>query len=356
MAESQLISFSHSQISRVSSADNDRAAFRRNKSADRLDKLSLPVSVNARKTHNLSGMNRKAEILHAQNFLRIHHAEVLHLKDRTACFGRALLDLEIHRTTDHFRGHKRGIRRSHIHNVNQLSAADNRAAVGHCLYLVQLVRDYHDGFSFLHKIPDNPHEFVDFLRSQNRRRLVKNQDVGVAVEHFQNLHTLLHSHGNVLNLHVGIDVQSVLFAKRLDSCGSLLSVQDESAFLSQDYVLGNRKVSHKLKVLVDHSDSKPRRVIRILYRNFLSADFYRSPVGMIKPEQDAHQRGFSRPVLAQNRMNLAVPHLKRNIIVRDNTRKFLPDIEHLNHIIVCAHFYSNLNFQHEIISQQTDSV
>ncbi len=100
-----------------------------------------------------------------------------------------------------------------VDGADVLALAQDRAAVGNCHDLVELVGDEEDGFSFFCEVLHDLHQLVDFLRRQNRGRLVEDQNFVVTVEHFQNFGTLLHADGDIADQSVRIDLQTVLFAQ-----------------------------------------------------------------------------------------------------------------------------------------------
>ncbi len=57
------------------------------------------------------------------------------------------------------------------------------------------------------KLAHGSHKLVDLLRSEDGGRLVKDQYLIIAVEHFEDLNTLLHTDGDVLDLCVEVDVR-----------------------------------------------------------------------------------------------------------------------------------------------------
>ena len=64
----------------------------------------------------------------------------------------------------------------------------------------------------LAKLPHDLHQLVDLLRGQHGGGLVKDQNLIVPVEHLQDLHSLLHTHGDILHLGVQIHRESLYFS------------------------------------------------------------------------------------------------------------------------------------------------
>ena len=53
----------------------------------------------------------------------------------------------------------------------------------------------------------------------------------------------------------------------------------------------------------------------------------------VEPEQHAHQGGFARAVISQKRVDLSLPELKGDIVIGNNAREFLCDVEHLDDVL-----------------------
>ena len=193
--------------------------------------------------------------------------------------------------------------------------------------------DYDDRFTFLRKRTHDIHELVNLLRSENGRRLVEYEYVGITVEHLENLDPLLHADCDIFYYHVRIDIQSVFLTEFLDPAASAFRIKKESSFLTQNYVLSDCVVVNKLEVLVHHADAQVIGIIGRVYPYFLSPDLDDSPVCVVQTEEDAHQCGLSGTVLAKNRMNLAFPHLQRYVIVCHNSGEFLADADHFDYVV-----------------------
>lgn len=72
------------------------------------------------------------------------------------------------------------------------------------------MRNEQNRFSLFRQPADDFHKLFNFLWDQNSRRFVKNQDIIVPIEHFQNFHTLLHSNCDRFHLYGQINGKTVL--------------------------------------------------------------------------------------------------------------------------------------------------
>ncbi len=150
--------------------------------------------------------------------------------------------------------------------------------------------DEDHALSFFDKVAHDLHQLIDLLRSEHRRRLVKNKNLRIPIEHFQDLHPLLHPDGDVLDDHVRIDIQAIPGGKVGDPTGCGFSVEDKPALFPEDDVFSDGEVVNQLEVLVHHADSQVVCIVGVPDLNLLSANLDRPFIGLVEPEKDAHQR------------------------------------------------------------------
>ena len=126
-----------------------------------------------------------------------------------------------------------GVLGEHIADV--LALAQHRHPVGDLQHLVELVGDDDQGLTVRLHVAHDGEELIGLLGGQHRGGLIQNQDVSAAIEDLDDLHGLLLGHGHIVDLHVGVDVEAVLFADILDLLPGLVDVQ--LALQAQDDVL-----------------------------------------------------------------------------------------------------------------------
>ena len=56
---------------------------------------------------------------------------------------------------------------------------------------------------------------------------------------------------------------------------------------------------------------------------------------LVQTEQNAHQRGFTGAVFAQQGVHFAAAQLEGDIVVGLDAGEFLGDVQHLDHEILC---------------------
>ena len=183
--------------------------------------------------------------------------------------------------------------------------------------------DEQNGLALPGEIAHDVHQFVNFLRSQNSRRLVQNEDVVIPVEHFQNLHPLLHTHGNVFHQRVRIHLQAVFFTQRHHLAPGLLLLEKAQlgVFRAQNDVIQHGKHVHQLEMLVNHADVKGVGVVRVVDPDLFAVLLDDALVRLIQTEKHAHERTFSCTVFAQQGVDFSPPQLQRDVIVCLDSRK-----------------------------------
>ena len=219
--------------------------------------------------------------------------------------------------------------------------------------------DEQDGLALFGQFLHDLHQLFDFLRRKHGCRFVKNEHLVITVEHFEDLGALLHADGDILNHRVGIDLQAIAFAQLHHLFARLRLLQEtkrrDRRLHAEDDVIQHGENIHELEMLMHHADAQRVRVVRVFDMDDLSvfADF--AFFRLIHAKEHAHQSGFARAVFAQQRVDLALFELQGNIVVGDNSRKFLGNVQHFNDILAQSHrpflrilyrFYYSLFMQH----------
>ena len=177
--------------------------------------------------------------------------------------------------------------------------------------------DKEDGFPFRREIAHDLQQLLNLLGGQHGGRLVENQDLVVPVQHFQNFRALLHTDGDVLDQRVRIDPQAVFFRQRHDlfpGAGALKNAVLR-ILVTEDDVVQHGEALHQLEMLVNHADAQSIGIVGVVDFDLHAVLFDHALFGLIKAEQNAHQRGFSGAVFTQQGVYLALFQLERNIVV-----------------------------------------
>ena len=206
------------------------------------------------------------------------------------------------------------------------------------------MRDEKDGFAFRSEILHDLHQLVDLLRRENCRRLVEDQDFIVAVEHFENFGSLLHADGNILDLRVRIDAQTVALRQGDDLLARLLLLQEARLVRlhAENDIVQHREALDQLEVLVNHADVEVVGVVGVADFDDLSVLFNDAALRLIEPKEHAHQRRLAGTVFAEQRVDFPSLELEGDVVIGADAGKFLRDIQHLNDIFRFRQFISLL--------------
>ena len=308
----------------------DRAAFGRLQASDRFQKLFLAVAGDAGDAEDLSAVRRKGYIVQLHQAFFIAHRQVVHTDPRAGIHRLRPLDGQRYRMADQQVGHflRVGILREHIAHVGAFTKHGH--TVRQLLYLVHLMGDDHDGLAVVAHVAQDPEQFFRFLRGQDGGGLVQDQNVGPAVEHFDDLHRLFLGHGHVVDLLVGIQIETVLPAKVVDALRHLLDVEASLFLQPQSHVFRRGQHVDQFKVLVDHADPVLERILGGSNDHFLAVDVDLAGIREIDTCQHVHQCGFSTAVLAQDRQDLSGVNIQLRILVGDHRSEDFGDASHFD--------------------------
>ena len=167
-----------------------------------------------------------------------------------------------HRPPDHRLGQRAGVGVVRRHRVDDATAAQDRDDVGGVEDLVELVADEGDRLA-LGRDGDTQHgeQLLGLLRGEHRRRLVEDDDVGVAAQALDDLDALAHPGGEVADDGVGIEAEPVALADLADEVARRLPV--EPAALAERDVLPHEELVDEAEVLVHHADAERGRRLRV---------------------------------------------------------------------------------------------
>ena len=247
----------------------------------------------------------------------------------------ALFHVEIDVAPDHHGGKLLHCRAFGIDRTDVFTLAQHGAAVGHRHDLIELVRDEENGLSLRREIFHDLHQLFDLLRGQNRSRFVEDQDLVIAVEHLEDLRALLHTHGDVFDQCVRINLQAVLLRQRQNLFARLLLLKKAVLVRlhAEDDVVQHREALYQLEVLVYHADAEIVGVVRILDGYDLAVFFNGTLLRLVQAEQHRHERGFTGAVFTQQRVDFTLFELQRDIVVGDDAWEPFGDVQHFNGIL-----------------------
>ena len=86
-------------------------------------------------------------------------------------------------------------------------------------------------------------------------------------------------------------------------------------------------------MLVHHANVQSVGVVGVFDLDLHAVFFNDARLGLVQPEQHAHQGRFARAVLAQQRVHLAFFQLQSDVVIRLDARELFGDVQHLNDIL-----------------------
>ena len=297
----------------------------------------MSVAFHARDTEDFPAFEVKGEVVDFQDALRVVHGQIPDAKAHVLKFRGLFVERQNDFASHHQFRHVVGTDFGDLIRAHASAVAHNRGAVADTFDFVQLVGNENNrvpvGAEFLQLYE----QLVSFLRRQYGGRLVENQDVGAAVQGFQDFHFLLDADGDFLHFRRHVNVKIVLLGNAAGLLHGLFHVDEKSVFrLRAQYdILRDRQRRHQHKVLMYHADTLADGVHGRFNCRLLSVEDNLPGIGGFNAEQDFHQRGFSRAVFPQKGVNLAFFQGQTDILVSDDSVAVnFHDVLHLQDILL----------------------
>ena len=186
--------------------------------------------------------------------------------------------------------------------------------------------DEDDTAAGLRHRPQRPEQLLDLLGSEDRGRLVHDQDPGAAVEHLEDLDPLLLADAQLPDLRPRIDPQTKFRGKPGDLRLRPSRVEEEPRPIQAEQdVLGDGLRGDEREMLVDHPDAGGDGVPRREERDGLPVDPDLTLVRPVEPGEDVHQRALPGTVLAEQGVDLPGQQLEGDVVVCHDARECLDD-------------------------------
>ena len=299
-------------------------------------KLRLAVAFDTGQADNFTLTNLQAGIFY--RIVAMHpggNRHVLYPQDDLTGGLFLFVGNQLHIPAHHQAGHLLYRSIGHLYGAHVFALTQDGAAIGHGLDFRQLVGDEEDGLPLFLKRAHDFHQLVNLLGGEDGGGLIENQDFIVPVQHFQDFHPLLHTHGDILDFGIRVNLQAVPLGELhhpLPGCFSI-HCQSLGGLCAQDNIVQHGKALHQLKVLVHHADVQGRGIVGVVDFHNLAVLFDNAGFRLVQAKQDAHQRGFTGTVFAQKRMDFPPAQLEGNIVIGLDAREFLGDVQHLDYVV-----------------------
>ena len=227
-------------------------------------KLRLAVARDAGKADNLAATQGEGDVVDARHAAIVAHDEIARFERDLAGVGGDFLDLEDHFASDHCVSQFRRRCPGGFESRDHFASAHDGDAVGQMHDLAQLMGDENDCLVLRLQHFQHFEQLIGLRRRQDRRRLVKNQDLRAADKRLQNLDALLQTDGEFADDGVGIDLQSIfagemreLFAERACAAG-----EQRAAFRAEHDIFEDAQRLDEHEMLMHHADAASDRFAR----------------------------------------------------------------------------------------------
>ena len=304
----------------------DPARFDLAKPCDRLAQLALTASCDPRNAQNLAAADEKAQIFDRIAALVTLDGEIADLQKRAVERHRRALNVEHDLLPHHHLGQGDFIRLTRVDAADVFPLTEHRNAVGDRHDLVQLMRDDDDRLAVRLHGADHGKELVRLLRGEHRRRLVKNEDLGAAIQNLDDLHRLLFGDGHVVDLLFGVELEAVLFGDRADFLVDARRTVPLAVMHAENDILRRREDIDELEVLMHHADPETEGILRGGDDDLLSVHEDLPFIGIIDARDHVHQRRLAAAVFAEQRKDLPPFQGKIDALVRCNGTEILADM------------------------------
>ena len=226
--------------------------------------------------------------------------------------GKDLLQRAAHHEGDQFPAAHRADRLG----GNLLTIFEHRHRVGDLENFVEPMRniDHRDPRSL--KGTDDRKELGQLFPGQNRRRFVHHDQVGLLRKGLSDLNDLLAGHGQITNLAIGVERDAEPCQQRLGLGNQAPLVDHAKAIarlVAEKDILRHTHQRQQVEFLIDNANAQIERLARGEMGIALPLEDNLPTVGLIGPGENLHQRRFTRPIFAQQRMDRTRFTGKRNI-------------------------------------------
>ena len=304
----------------------------------------MPVAVDAGNADNLAGAHGEGNVAQLRFLALTGRPNVVNLQNRLSRLNMFALDIEKHFSANHFHGKLTLVGILCFHRAHELAIAHNCDAVRNFHNLVEFMRNKHNRMSGLFEIIENFKQLLCFLRRQNARRLVKNDDVCAAAERLDNLHALRLADADLVDLLIQLDIHVIGFYVLADlfSCCLPVNCQSLGRLKAENDVFQYRQFVDQHKLLMHHADTGCNGILRGIMRQFLPIEKNLAAVDGIHAIKHLHHRRFARAVFSDDGVDFTLFQIELPAADSFDGPKILLDILHsydiLFHLYLALHF------------------
>ena len=257
-----------------------------------IHQVRLSISINAGNANDFSFAHAEGYVMHRVMVVQFGgHAQLFHPEDLFPGLSRFLFHHQLHGASHHHAAKLLLGGIAGIHRADALPLTQHSYPVRYGHDFIELVADEQNALALALQPRHDLHELLDFLRGEHRRGLIKNQHFIIPIQHFQDLHPLLHAHRDVFHLGVQVNLQAIAVGKLLYlfTCFLLSQKAQLGIFRTQDDVIQHGEHVDELEVLVHHADMQRSSIVGIVNADLFPVLFDDPRFRLIQAKQHAHQ-------------------------------------------------------------------
>ena len=199
---------------------------------------------------------------------------------------------------------------------DDLAAPQHRDPVGDGASFVQLVGDDDHREAAGPQLTETGEEGVDLLGGEHAGGLVEDDELGPRHQHLEDLHPLALADGQVADEGRGVAGQPVAGGGLVDLAGQSGPVEAEApAGQGEGDVLGHGQRRHQAQVLEHHADAEVTGDGGRVDAHRRAGEAHLARVGSVDAVDQLHEGALAGPVLPQQGVDLARPHLEVDRVV-----------------------------------------
>ena len=326
IAQASFAAISHRGTGDVIAEQRNRSGISLCGADDRVDQFGLAVPLDTGNADNLTFMDPEADAIDNRTAVGPVDRQIAHLKCRLVGDSRVRRFGAWQFASDHQFGEIGCGDVGSIDRVDCLAATEHGDPVSDLQHFLQLVVDEDDRRTISLQLAQVVEQLFDFLRNKHGGRLVENQDFRPAIQHLDDLNTLLLADLERFDEVVRIDIETVRaadFGDVLLGGGKVDTTAALDRLRTEDHVLEHRQIVGKHEVLVHHADALSDRIGGRREFDFFASDAHLALVSGAR--HDLHQRRLACTVRAYDRMDLALLDREVDVVVCNDAWKALCD-------------------------------
>ena len=185
------------------------------------------------------------------------------------------------------------------------------------------MRDEQDRDTGLREPSQHVEQLVGLLRREHRRRLIHDQQRRVLQQAADNLDALLLADRQIVDAGMRVDANAIFGrhpAHPLGKIGKRFAWRQ-----GQRDILGHGQRLEQGKMLENHTDAEIARMLRAADGHRSATPFEPPRIGLQQAIYHFHEGRLAGAVLAEKRVDLALPDAERHIVISREVPEFLAD-------------------------------